>query len=97
MFCLEKIFFNFSLHFFFRPVSLFPPLYFLTSCVCFYICLPPTDDQTTVILGYSCMTSYPFPWCLAGSRSDAMEHDREEPEGLGLNGAEHLSPPATDH
>lgn len=45
------------------------------------------------------MTSYPFPGCLTGRRSDAMEHDEKGPEGLGLNGAEHLTPPPllTDH
>lgn len=42
------------------------------------------------------MTSYPFPGCLTGRRSDAMERDRKGPEGLGLNGAEPLSPP-TNH
>ncbi len=37
------------------------------------------------------MTSYPFPGCLTGRRSDAMERDEKRPEGLGVNGAEHLS------
>lgn len=44
------------------------------------------------------MTWYPFPGCLTGRRSSAMDGvwQKRGPGGLGLNGAEHLpKPPAT--